>query len=432
MYYFIDTYGCQMNEYDSQLVEYEFIKAGFEKAASPQEADVVIYNTCTVRKSAEERIFGQLGHIKNAKKKRNIIVGVIGCMAQRMGDEILNNFPQVNFVLGTDFLDEIVSTVSYIKEHPRERIATTTLESKFLEFNDIKKLNPQLSEFVAITRGCDNFCTYCIVPYVRGRERSRDYKKILDEIKYLVEHGTKEITLLGQNVNSYKYEDVDFLKLITMVSEINNLKRVRYTTSHPKDMTPEIVNELLQNPKICNHFHLPLQSGSNEVLKKMNRKYTIEHYKSLIEEIRKKAPLASITTDIIVGFMDETDEDFEKTAEMMRFAEYDSAFIFKYNPRPGTRGYTLPDNVAPEIKQKRLTILNKIADETALKRNKMLIGKTKEILVTTKGRNGKNQYKGRTEENKIVVFDSDKDLIGKFVNVKIEEVTSRTLFAKLI
>src|SRR6056297_3021272 len=431
MKYYIETYGCQMNEYDTDILSYEFLKEGYKKTNKIEDTDIVIFNTCAVRESAENRVHGQLGHMKRMKKKYNFILGVIGCMAENYGKLLIEKHPHVNFVMGTDFLNRIIPTVKYLKEHPEEQIVKTESENEFIEFKETGRLKPQLQEYISIMRGCNNFCTYCIVPYVRGRERSRDYKKILEEIKYLVKKGTVEVNLLGQNVNSYQYEDIDFLKLIKMVSKIDGLKRIRFTTSHPKDMTPEILKELIEIPKICNHYHLPMQSGSNKILNKMNRKYTAEHYKELIDTIREMSPLASITTDIIVGFTDEEKEDFQKTVEITRHSQFDSAFIFKYNPRPGTRGYEIPDNISDKVKQKRLLKLNKIVKKSALKRNKMLVGEKMEILVTGKGRSSENQYKGRTEQNKVVVFDSPKNLIGQFIQVKINKVSGWTLFGVL-
>jgi len=431
MKYYIETYGCQMNEYDTDILSYEFLKEGYKKTNKIEDTDIVIFNTCAVRESAENRVHGQLGHMKRMKKKYNFILGVIGCMAQNYGELLIEKHPHVNFVLGTDFLNRIIPTIKYLKKHPEEQIVKTESENEFVEFKETGRLEPQLQEYISIMRGCNNFCTYCIVPYVRGRERSRDYKKIIEETKYLVKNGTVEVNLLGQNVNSYQYEDIDFLKLIKMVSKIDGLKRIRFTTSHPKDMTPEILKELIEIPKICNHYHLPMQSGSNKILNKMNRKYTAEHYKELIDTIREMSPLASITTDIIVGFTDEEKEDFQKTVEITRHSQFDSAFIFKYNPRPGTRGYEIPDNISDKVKQKRLLKLNKIVKKSALKRNKMLVGEKMEILVTGKGRSSENQYKGRTEQNKVVVFDSPKNLIGKFIQVKINKVSGWTLFGVL-
>ena len=282
MRFFIDTYGCQMNEYDSQLVENELLRAGYEPVASPEEADIVIFNTCTVRKSAEDRVYGQLGHMKALKKNRHILLGVIGCMAQKAGDELIKEVEHVDFVMGTDHLDEITRVVKHLFENPGEKVIRVAQDDAFLETEELPKKKPVLSEFISIMRGCNNFCTYCIVPYVRGRERSRDWRRIVKEIEYLVDGGTKEITLLGQNVNSYDFEGVDFLSLMKKVHEIEGLRRIRFTTSHPKDMTPEILKGLIAMPKVCNHYHLPLQSGSDNVLKAMNRKYTADHYKSLV------------------------------------------------------------------------------------------------------------------------------------------------------
>jgi len=431
MRFYIETYGCQMNEYDSQLAEYELLRSGHEKCASPEEADLVIFNTCTVRKSAEDRVYGQLGHMKRYKKKRTIMVGVIGCMAQKSGQKLIDDVPHVDFVLGTDHLDDITRVVRFLQEHPGEKIVLTDQDDAFLETEELPRKEAQLSEFISIMRGCNNFCTYCIVPYVRGRERSRDPEHIIEEITRLVEGGTREITLLGQNVNSYQWGKTDFLKLIRMVHDIKGLDRIRFTTSHPKDMSPEILQTLMAMSKACNHYHLPLQSGSDTILKAMNRKYTEAHYRSLVETIRQADPLASITTDIIVGFSGETDADYKKTKEMMQFAQYDSAFIFKYNPRPGTRGWEIADDVPGRKKQQRLEELNAVVKETSDKRNALLLGEEIEILVDGRGRSSDIQQKGRTGSNKVVVFDSEEDLYGRLITVTITDAAGWTLFGEI-
>lgn len=431
MRFYIETYGCQMNEYDSQLAEYELLRSGHEKCSSPEEADLVIFNTCTVRKSAEDRVYGQLGHMKRHKKERNILVGVIGCMAQKSGQSLIDEVPHVDFVLGTDHLDDITHVVRFLQDHPGEKKVLTDQNDSFLETEELPRKKAQLSEFISIMRGCNNFCTYCIVPYVRGRERSRDPGRIIEEITRLVEGGTREITLLGQNVNSYQWEKYDFLGLMKAVHDIKGLDRIRFTTSHPKDMTPEILRSLMAMPKVCNHYHLPLQSGSDAILKAMNRKYTSSHYRALVETVRESDPLASITTDIIVGFSGETDEDYLKTREMAQFAEYDSAFIFKYNPRPGTKGWEIADDVPEHKKQQRLEELNALVKETSDKRNALLLGKKVEILVDGRGRSSDIQQKGRTGSNKVVVFDSEEDLYGLLITVTITDAARWTLFGKV-
>ncbi|TYB32229.1 MAG: tRNA (N6-isopentenyl adenosine(37)-C2)-methylthiotransferase MiaB [Candidatus Mcinerneyibacterium aminivorans] len=432
MKFYIETYGCQMNEYDTDILIYEFLKEGYEQTEDIKDADIVIFNTCAVRQSAENRVHGQLGHMKREKENNSFILGVMGCMAQKEAEKLKETHPHIDFVLGTDFLHRVIPAIKYLDKNRKESIVKTENDKPFLEFEDIGRKEPQLQEFVSIMRGCDNFCTYCIVPYVRGRERSRDYSKIVKEIEYLVKNGTVEVTLLGQNVNSYQYKDVDFLKLVKKISKIEGLKRIRFTTSHPKDMTPEILTELMSIPKVCDHYHLPLQAGSNKILSKMNRKYTKEHYKKLVKTIRDNSRFASITTDMIVGFTDETEEDFQETLELAKYSEFDSAFVFKYNPRPKTKGFEMEDNVSDDEKQRRLEKLNKLVKKLAKKRNKMLKNEAVEILVTGKGSKTENQYKGRTESNKIVVFDSEKDLIGKFVNVKIYKISGWTLYGKLI
>lgn len=428
---YIETYGCQMNEYDSKLLKFSFLAAGFAETDSAEHADVILFNTCAVRDSAEERVFGQIGHVKRIKEVRDVIVGIIGCMADHIGDGFFEKYPFIDFVAGTDELDRIVGIVTDIREKRRSKVVEIADTKTFVEFADLPRIDAKKEEFISIMRGCNNFCTYCIVPYVRGRERSRHWQQIVEEVRYLAEHGTVDVTLLGQNVNSYDDNGMGFVDLVEKVALVKGIKRIRFTTSHPKDMNADILNRLMDIPQVCNHFHLPLQSGSDRILTLMNRKYTADHYRKLIDAIRDRDPLASITTDIIVGFHEETHADFEKTEVMMRYAEYDSAFIFKYNKRPGTKGFTMAETVSPQEKQHRLEVLNAIMKDTAVERNKHIMGATVEILVTDKGRSGDTQYRGRTSSNKIVVFDDTQNRIGQFVTVKIEKAEGWTLFGVL-
>jgi len=429
---YIETYGCQMNEYDSKLLKYSFLASGFTETDSAEHADVILFNTCAVRDSAEERVFGQIGHVKRLKETRDVVVGIIGCMADHIGAEFFTKYPYIDFVAGTDELDRIVGIVTDIREKRRSKVVDIAQDKTFIEFADLPRVEAKKEEFISIMRGCNNFCTYCIVPYVRGRERSREWQQILNEVHYLADNGTVDVTLLGQNVNSYTNDGLGFVELVEKVALISGIKRIRFTTSHPKDMNPDVLNRLMDIPQICNHFHLPLQSGSDRILELMNRKYTADHYRKLIDTIRDRDPLASITTDIIVGFHEETQDDFEKTEVMMRYAEYDSAFIFKYNKRPGTKGFKMAETVSPDDKQHRLEILNAIMKETAVERNKHILGQTVEILVTDRGRSNDMQYRGRTASNKVVVFDDTQNRIGQFVTVKIEKAEGWTLFGRIV
>ena len=313
---YIETYGCQMNEYDSKLLKFSFLAAGFAETDSAEHADVILFNTCAVRDSAEERVFGQIGHVKRIKEVRDVIVGIIGCMADHIGDGFFEKYPFIDFVAGTDELDRIVGIVTDIREKRRSKVVEIADTKTFVEFADLPRIDAKKEEFISIMRGCNNFCTYCIVPYVRGRERSRHWQQIVEEVRYLAEHGTVDVTLLGQNVNSYDDNGMGFVDLVEKVALVKGIKRIRFTTSHPKDMNADILNRLMDIPQVCNHFHLPLQSGSDRILTLMNRKYTADHYRKLIDAIRDRDPLASITTDIIVGFHEETHADFEKTEVM--------------------------------------------------------------------------------------------------------------------
>lgn len=432
--YYIETYGCQMNKYDSELVAGILNQQGYCEAGSAEESDLILVNTCSVRQHAENRVFGRLDALHILKKKNpSLIIGVLGCMAIRLQDELFHQKQFVNFVLGPDNYRSLPDILEKLNNGSKQ---THLRRAEFDNYEVYSELYPSrtsgISAWIAIMRGCNNFCSYCIVPYVRGRERSRSAKGIIAEVNNLVQEGFVEVTLLGQNVNSYHDGDYDFADLIQMVAEVRGIERVRFATSHPKDLSEKLIDAIANHDKICNHLHLPVQSGSDSILKLMNRKYSRSHYLSLIELARKEIPKLGLYTDIIVGFPGETEQDFEDTVDLVKQVEFDGVFVFKYSPREGTAAYSMDETLSDKEKVRRLQILNQIQDEIKLKRNHQLIGATQNILVEGRSKKAKpNQYMGRTDSNKIVVFNSEDSVGGEFLNVKITAAKGRTLFGEI-
>jgi tRNA-2-methylthio-N6-dimethylallyladenosine synthase len=418
----IITFGCQMNKHDSEKIAGILQDSGFQYEKDPSNADIIIFNTCTVRESADGRLFGQLGNIKRLKEEKpGLIVAIGGCLAQSYGRELLFQFPQLDIVFGTHNINRFLYLLN-----ERIKSGNKVFELKSEDNYDISCL-PTLREkpflaWVSIMRGCDNFCSYCIVPYVRGRQWSRPSYEIIEEVKNLVSDGVIEITLLGQNVNSYGKDlndEMNFPQLLEKLSQISELKRIRFTTSHPKDFDSETVKVVAKSEILCNHFHLPLQSGSNKVLQDMNRRYTKEQYLKLIDEIYRVIPDASVTTDIIVGFPTETEEDFLETLDVVNRAKFDSAFTFIYSPRLGTKAIRFKDIFSNEEKMDRFNrLVNKQTNISQMKNN-CLIGRNLDILVEDFSKKDKKMLMGRTKTNKIVNFIGDSSLIGRIVNVKI-------------
>ncbi len=462
---FIQTFGCQMNKYDSEIIKSLLLKEGYEFTGAWQEADVILVNTCSVRQHAEERVYSYLWKWSKYKQDRKpeLIIGICGCMAQKEGINLLTKIPRLNLVCGTYSIPKINEFVKDLLKTNGKRIETS---EDYADFSPpvYETRENKISAWVAIIRGCNNYCTYCIVPYVRGRETSRPIEEIEDEVKELARKGTKEVTLLGQNVNSYetplrnsmefqgpksrksfrflggkpKTENQrSFAELLKTINAIDGIERIRFTTSHPKDMSMATIEAVRDLPKVCEHLHLALQSGSDKILKLMNRRYTQKQYKGLVDRIRKTIPDVSITTDIMVGFPTETEENFMDTYNLVKEIEFDASYIFKYSTRPGTKAAEMEDNVPEGIKKERLNNLLSLQKKIVQKRNEKLIGKEVEILV--EGYNTKNKSKsfgetphrpdvsrdwcvGKTRNFKSVSFKSDKDLIGKLVKVKIIEV----------
>lgn len=429
---FIETYGCQMNVADSEVIASVMQMAGYSVAESLDEADAVFMNTCSIRDNAEQKILNRLEHFYALKKKKkHLIVGVLGCMAERVKDELIEKH-HVDLVVGPDAyltLPDLVAAVETGEKAINVELSTT---ETYREVIPSRICGNHISGFVSIMRGCNNFCTYCIVPYTRGRERSRDVSSILNEVRDLLTKGYKEITLLGQNVNSYQFEDgertVTFPMLLRIVAEAAPGARIRFTTSHPKDMSDETLQVIADVPNVCKHIHLPVQSGSSRILKLMNRKYTREWYLERVQAIKRIIPDCGLTTDIFSGFHSETDEDHQLSLSLMEECGYDSAFMFKYSERPGTyASKKLVDDVPEEIKVARLNEIIALQNRLSLEANQKCVGKTYEVLVEGVSKRSREQLFGRTEQNKVVVFDRANHKIGDFVQVVITEASSATL-----
>ncbi|MBP7292603.1 MAG: tRNA (N6-isopentenyl adenosine(37)-C2)-methylthiotransferase MiaB [Bacteroides sp.] len=429
---FIETYGCQMNVADSEVIASVMQMAGYSVAESLDEADAVFMNTCSIRDNAEQKILNRLEHFYALKKKKkHLIVGVLGCMAERVKDELIEKH-HVDLVVGPDAyltLPDLVAAVETGEKAINVELSTT---ETYREVIPSRICGNHISGFVSIMRGCNNFCTYCIVPYTRGRERSRDVSSILNEVRDLITKGYKEITLLGQNVNSYQFEDgertVTFPMLLRIVAEAAPGARIRFTTSHPKDMSDETLQVIAEVPNVCKHIHLPVQSGSSRILKLMNRKYTREWYLERVQAIKRIIPDCGLTTDIFSGFHSETDEDHRLSLSLMEECGYDSAFMFKYSERPGTyASKKLVDDVPEEIKVARLNEIIALQNRLSLEANQKCVGKTYEVLVEGVSKRSREQLFGRTEQNKVVVFDRANHKIGDFVQVVITEASSATL-----
>jgi tRNA-2-methylthio-N6-dimethylallyladenosine synthase len=432
---FIETYGCQMNVADSEVVASVMRIAGYEVVDALDNADAVFLNTCSVRENAEQKIYNRLEALNAIRKKHKLIIGVIGCMAEHVKDDLIENH-HVDLVAGPDAYLSLPDLIASVEAGQK---AINVELSKTETYRDIIPSHicgNHISSFVSIMRGCNNFCTYCIVPYTRGRERSRDVESILNEVRDLEAKGYKEITLLGQNVNSYRFEQKDgnvvtFPMLLRTVAETVPSMRIRFTTSHPKDMSDETLHVIADVPNVCKHIHLPVQSGSSKILKAMNRKYTREWYLDRVAAIRKIIPDCGLSTDIFCGFCGETEDDHRQSLSLMMECAYDSAFMFKYSERPGTfASKNLPDDIPEEIKIKRLNEIIELQNQLSADSNARCIGKTFEILVEGVSKRSRDQLFGRTEQNRVVVFDRGNHHIGDFVNVRIDSSTSATLIGK--
>ena len=433
---FIETYGCQMNSADSEVVASIMQMDGFELTDNISEADAIFVNTCSIRDNAEQRVINRLKNFQSLKrKKKNLVIGVIGCMAERVKEDLIENHG-VNLVVGPDAYLDIPNLMGHAMNGEK---AINVELSKTETYADVmpSRISNPISGYISIMRGCNNFCSYCIVPYTRGRERSRDVESILNELKDLQAKNFKEVTLLGQNVNSYHFEKdgqtIDFPQLLRIVAEAAPEIRFRFTTSHPKDMSDRTLGVIAQHPNLCRFIHLPVQSGSNKILKLMNRKYTREWYLDRIEAIRRILPDATIGTDVFCGFHSETDEDHAQTLSLMKEVGFDMAFMFKYSERPGTHAAQhLPDDVPEEIKLRRLDEIIKLQNELSAASNQRDVGKEFEVLVEGFSKRSKEQLFGRTSQNKVVIFPREGRHIGETIRVKINSASSATLFGDVV
>ena len=436
---FIETYGCQMNVADSEVVASIMKMDGYALTENIEEADAVFVNTCSVRDNAEQKIYGRLQYFWSLKRKKNpnLIIGVLGCMAERVKSSLIEEH-HVDLVAGPDSYMDLPNLVGAAERCEKAINVELSTQETYKDVMPLKLPGVHISGFVSIMRGCNNFCSYCIVPYTRGRERSRDVESILSEIRDMDAKGFKEVTLLGQNVNSYSYERpdgtvVDFPQLLELVALEVPAMRVRFVTSHPKDMSDETLCVIAAHPNICRYIHLPAQSGSSKILKIMNRKYTREWYLDRIAAIRRIIPDCAISTDLFCGFHSETEEDYEETLSLMREVGYDSAYLFKYSERPGTYAAKhLSDDVPESVKVRRLQGMIDLQNELSEASNRRDIGKVFEVLVEGFSKRSKEQLYGRTSQNKVVVFNKANCRIGQFVNMKITGATSATLFGELV
>lgn len=432
---FIETYGCQMNVADSEVVASVMQMAGYEMTEEIQDADAIFVNTCSVRDNAEQKVLGRLQYFQSLKrKKKHLLVGVLGCMAERVKEDLIANH-HVDLVAGPDSYMDLPNLIAAAENGEKVINVELSTQETYKDVMPLKLPGVHISGFVSIMRGCNNFCSYCIVPYTRGRERSREVNSILNEIRDMRDKGFKEVTLLGQNVNSYLYEQdgeqVNFSSLLEKVAlEAPNM-RIRFVTSHPKDMSDGTLHVIAKYPNICQYIHLPAQSGSSKILKVMNRKYTREWYLDRIAAIRRILPECAISTDLFCGFHSETEEDFQETLSLMREVGYDSAYLFKYSERPGTYAAKhLEDDVPEEVKVRRLQemidLQNKLSEESNLRD----IGKVFEVLIEGYSKRSREQLFGRTSQNKVVIFDKKNFHVGQFIRVKIQRASSATLFGE--
>ena len=435
---FIETYGCQMNVADSEVIASVMQMAGYSPAASLDEADAVFMNTCSIRDNAEQKILNRLDFFQSLKKKRpHLLVGVVGCMAERVKDDLITNHG-VDLVAGPDAyltLPDLIASAEAGQKAINVELSTT---ETYRDVVPSRICGNHISGFVSIMRGCNNFCTYCIVPYTRGRERSRDVESILREVADLEARGYKEVTLLGQNVNSYRFERPDgtvvtFPQLLRTVAQAAPGMRIRFTTSHPKDMSDETLHVIAEEPNVCRHIHLPVQSGSSRILKLMNRKYDREWYLERVAAIRRIIPDCGLSTDIFSGFHSETEEDHQMSLSLMEECAYDSAFMFKYSERPGTyASKRLPDDVPEEVKIRRLNEIIALQNRLSAEANARCVGRTYEVLVEGVSKRSREQLFGRTEQNRVVVFDRGTHRVGDLVTVRITGSSSATLLGEEI
>lgn len=417
-----------MNLADTEIVQGVLKRNGYEFTNDADQADVVLINTCAIREHAEERIYGRLGAFRAIKKhKPNLVVGILGCMAERLRTKLIEEEKIVDLIVGPDEyrrVPELIDNALIGEKGIAVRLSKTET------YDDIEPYREDgISAWIAVMRGCDKFCTFCVVPFTRGRERSRPLQSIVNEVKSLSQRGFKEVNLLGQNVNSYRDGDYDFADLLAAIAKVDPTMRVRFTTSHPQDFSDKLIYTIAEHENICNYIHLPIQSGSNRILKLMNRTYTVEHYLERIEKARQVIPGVSFSTDIIAGFPTETEEDHKMTLDVLREVRYDGAFMFKYSARERTKAYEMGDDVPDEVKTRRLNEIIELQQKISYEINQTLIGKTFEVLVEDYSKKSKDFYMGRTDTNKIVILPKDGLQIGDYCLATIVRANSATLFA---
>ena len=428
----LETYGCQMNVADSELVEGILTNLGLEKTADYHEADAIFLNTCAIRENAETKVHSKLGNLQKIKlNKPHLIIGVLGCMAQNLKDDLLKNKPYVDIILGPDSYRKIPDLINrHVKDN--KSIVDTKLSRYEVYENLFPSRGDTFNAWVSIMRGCDKFCSFCIVPFTRGRERSRSVESVVEEVKKAVDQGFVEITLLGQNVNSYNFEGKSFSDLLLAVSDINGVKRIRYTSPHPQDINVELLEVMASRKNICNYVHFPMQSGSNEVLKRMNRTYTREHFYDMAMKIREIMPNCGLSTDIIVGFPGETDEQFRETLDLMEAIKFNSAFTFKYSPRPYTKAEQFSDHISEDIKKSRLDEMLILQRKHTLELNQNMVGTFQQVLIEKESKKSNLHWAGRTDSNEWVIIEKNNSNIKDIVPVEISDATGVILHGKEI
>ena len=428
----LETYGCQMNVADSELVEGILTNLGLEKTADYDEADAIFLNTCAIRENAETKVHSKLGNLHKIKlNKPHLIIGVLGCMAQNLKDDLLKNKPYVDIILGPDSYRKIPDLINrHVKNN--KSIVDTKLSRYEVYENLFPSRGDTFNAWVSIMRGCDKFCSFCIVPFTRGRERSRSVVSVVEEVKKAVDQGFVEITLLGQNVNSYNYEGKSFSDLLLAVSDISGVKRIRYTSPHPQDINVELLEVMASRKNICNYVHFPMQSGSNEVLKRMNRTYTREHFYDMAMKIREIMPNCGLSTDIIVGFPGETDEQFRETLDLMEALKFNSAFTFKYSPRPYSKSEQFSDHISEDIKKARLDDMLILQRKHTLELNQNMVGTFQQVLIEKESKKSNLHWAGRTDSNEWVIIEKNNSNIKDIVPVEISDATGVVLHGKEI
>lgn len=436
--YYTVTYGCQMNESDTERINGQLAELGYTEAPSMEEADIVILNTCSIRQNAEEKVYGKIGEIKRMKEKNpDLLVGIMGCMAQENKGKLISRMPIIDFVLGPYHIHDLKDVVTEELQERQHVVRTQMNPERVKDYSELRAARKShIFAWVPIMQGCNKFCTYCIVPYVRGRQTSRTVEDIVREVRGLAAEGYKEITLLGQNVNSYGLDfrdGTDFGTLIRALDKVDGIERVRYMTSHPRDMTFDMVDAMADSPKVARQMHLPVQHGDNEMLRRMNRGYTIEHFMELLAYVRKRMPDITVTTDLITGFPGETEDMHQATLRLLREAQFDSAYTFIYSPRQGTPAARMEDQIDDAVKHRRLQELMDVQNEISLAKNRAMEGKVYPIIVEGATKQDDNNWYGRTSGNKMIIFLKEEGLaVGDLRNALVEQGQTWVLKGKLV